>query len=640
VENSSLSPVNSDWLTFGQNKGAYGLELGPELGYMTEGMGAFKLSLSLESMRQQLHRELGFSYPAFDVTINPSLPDYRYVVRIGDQRISGELEGPDKIFAVGPKNRVRNLSASVSSFPGYDLPGGWTEKTRSIECEKLGLVVLSPRAVLTQHLTLLTRRWGHLIICELDFTRNASWPLIQEVDKLGLVDRVVQTVRALYQQGFTQPFLRFVLESIVSGVLANVPDCVSKIRRRYTDILCAPHVRQGVIQAFVFSEENERELCQDLNNIPSSLADELTRALREVADQGTPILLVQSDRLRLSLHNWMRDKIPGPVILSHNDIVPNVGINVLDEIDPYETRNAEGIPSRTAFKASLFQPLLQIMWDRTKQANYFDTYSPPESRQIIRELFGRLEKVCPVRLPVASCVGYAPASPEDDELALPGCYHVRNINLSIGYDLLDLVDTRNGKTSPFLDHIKICREQIRERSGFELPGVWCRDDGTIPRNSYVLSNPGHAAGPFALYIDHSFVAGITGDKPGYNPVTGEEGAWLPKDSAEAREGTPAIQFLTSHVVYAYQRAPERTIDIATTELLLKQVATSDQLDKLKERYSLRKLSSFLRAILKYGCAFNLELVVESLLEPGDKSLGELAISVIAQAGVGQPRSYG
>ncbi|MEZ4702908.1 MAG: flagellar biosynthesis protein FlhA [Rhodothermales bacterium] len=306
-------------------------------------------------LRQQLALELGIVIPPVRIRDNVSMGANQYVIKLRGNPIGeGEIM-PGYYLALLPDD-IKNPPAGIKvKDPTFGLPALWIAERNLPEAERLGLTVVEGPAVITTHL--------------LEVLRKNAYRLLDRQEVKKLVDKVAETSPALVEEllpnvlsvGAIQKVLKRLLQETVPirdlvTILESLADHATQTKN--IDVL-TEYVRaslsatisrqyaitDGKLHAFVLAPELEQLLLEkaqqgELN--PSTLglqqtemerlvkeADRLTKKL--ISNAHAPVLLT-SPVLRATLFNFLSPMLTDITVLSYNDLIPNVSVEVLESL--------------------------------------------------------------------------------------------------------------------------------------------------------------------------------------------------------------------------------------------------------------------------------------------------------------------
>ena len=306
-------------------------------------------------LRQQLALELGVVIPPVRIRDNVGMSPNQYVIKLRGNPI-GEGE-------VVPGHYLALLSDDVSNpppgiqvkDPTFGLPAIWIAERNLPEAEQRGLTVVEGPAVITTHL--------------LEVLRKNAYRLLDRQEVKKLIDKVSESAPALIEElvpnlldlGGVQKVLKRLLQetvpirdliTILEAMADHAPQTKhTDVLTEYTRAALAPTITRqftghdGKIHAFVLNPELEQHLLEkaqqgELNPTTLNLAQEnvdhfindANRIAKKLISDGHIPVLLTSPVLRSTLFNFCSPSLPDIAVLSYNDLVLDVSIEVEHQI--------------------------------------------------------------------------------------------------------------------------------------------------------------------------------------------------------------------------------------------------------------------------------------------------------------------
>ncbi len=303
-------------------------------------------------IRRQTAVELGIVVPPIRIRDNMQLPPRVYVIRIrGNEVARGELR-PDRLLAMHPSGQEteEDVPGIKTKEPAFGLPAKWIERSDQSQAEMAGYQVIEPAAVLATHLTEVIRNNAHEILGRqevqqlIDNLRERNAVLVQDVlettgVKIGVIQKVLQN---LLHERVPVRNLEIILETISDNAEATQhnPDALSEY--------CRMALARTITQAYVDEEGNlpvinldpriESKILDALQKggpagimaVDPTYSEQLFAAMYTEADrvssQGLHPVVICSPQIRAHLRRLYEKRIPGLVVLSFNEVAPDVNL--------------------------------------------------------------------------------------------------------------------------------------------------------------------------------------------------------------------------------------------------------------------------------------------------------------------------
>lgn len=306
-------------------------------------------------LRQQLALELGLVIPPIRIRDNVSMGANQYTIKLRGNPI-GEGEVMPGYYLALLSDDIKNPPPGIHvKDPTFGLPAIWVAERNLPEAEQLGLTVVEGPAVITTHL--------------LEVLRKNAYKLLDRQEVKKLVDKVNESSPALVEEltpnlmtlGNIQKVLKRLLQETVPirdliTIFEAMADHAIQTKNidvltEYTRAALAPTITRqfvggdGKVHAFVLDVELEQHLLEraqqgELN--PSTLAldqqnvDALIKAAdrltKKLISQGHAPVLLTSPVIRATLFNFFSPVLSDIAVLSYNDLVLDVSVEVTDQL--------------------------------------------------------------------------------------------------------------------------------------------------------------------------------------------------------------------------------------------------------------------------------------------------------------------
>ncbi len=315
-------------------------------------------------LRQQLALELGLVIPPIRIRDNVSMGANQYTIKLRGNPI-GEGEVMPGYYLALLSDDIKNPPPGIHvKDPTFGLPAIWVAERNLPEAEQLGLTVVEGPAVITTHL--------------LEVLRKNAYKLLDRQEVKKLVDKVGENAPALVEEltpnlltlGSIQKVLKRLLQETVPirdliTIFESLAD--HAIQTKNIDVLTeytraslsATITRRyisgdGKVHAFVLSVDLEQHLLEkaqmgelnpstlslDQTNV-DALIKEADRLTKKLISHGHAPVLLTSPVIRATLFNFFSPVLSDISVLSYNDLVLDVSVEVADQLSiAQELQNA------------------------------------------------------------------------------------------------------------------------------------------------------------------------------------------------------------------------------------------------------------------------------------------------------------
>lgn len=323
-----------------------------EIGYsliplVDEGQGGDLLD-RISMIRRQCAIELGILVPVIRIRDNLQLSPDEYVVKIkGIQVGRGELM-INHFLAMDAGGVAEEVSGIPTVEPAFGLRALWVDAATRERAEYAGYTVVDPPAVLATHLTEIIRTHAHELLGRqevkalLDGARENYSAVVDElVPDLLTVGEVQKVLQNLLREGVPIRNLVTILETLadMAPVTRDVDYLTEYVREALGRQICQMYQENGELTVLTLSPEWEEAIADSMEHTDRGLSvaldprtlQELYGALGEALEQYImpyPLILV-SPQIRMALKRLTERAIPRLVVLSYNEISPDVQVNAV-----------------------------------------------------------------------------------------------------------------------------------------------------------------------------------------------------------------------------------------------------------------------------------------------------------------------
>jgi len=325
--------------------------LGVEVGYalirLVDAKQGGDFLSRVKAIRRQIATELGVIVPPIHITDNLQLGPKEYSILLkGVQIARGEIN-VDNVLAITGGDVRETLSGIPTTDPTFGLPSIWIKPGEKERAQLSGYTVVDPTTVLATHLSEVIKNHVHELLGRqetkglLDHLNETHPKLIEEtvpkVLSLGDVQKVLQN---LLKERLSIRDLTTIVESLADfGTVSKDPDLLSEyVRQNLSRSICrAVQNDRNELVVFTVSPELEQSIVKGLTHtekgtyliLEPRMVEEIVHKVH-TAVQGSVArartIVLTSANVRLHLKRLTERILPGLVVLSHNEIPPNVKV--------------------------------------------------------------------------------------------------------------------------------------------------------------------------------------------------------------------------------------------------------------------------------------------------------------------------
>lgn len=302
----------------------------------------------ISAVRAAVSQELGLTVPPVRVLDNIELSNSSYRIKIRGGIVGeGTLHREMSMIVVG-EEVGRGLDGIREIEPVFGLSALWVSSDRQDEVQELGLTSVDALSVLVTHVShVVMRHASELISWEevsklVDGLKKTSPRLVDETLGSGLtISKLHQILKMLLAEQVPIIDMETIVETAADHVSSSLESCAESVRialrRQICSTVSSPNgFGQQVIHCITLPPAVEAVMnsnsASDLQ--PKTLATALGHAAQALVNEGwPPVVVVSSQTARRFLREAVSQYDPSMIILSQQEIVSEVDLQVVGTID-------------------------------------------------------------------------------------------------------------------------------------------------------------------------------------------------------------------------------------------------------------------------------------------------------------------
>ena len=331
------------------------LEIGYGLIPLVDAARGGDLPARIRATRRQLASELGFVVPLIHIRDNLSLDPSEYAVLVRGNRVASSRVPPGRLLAIASEGgRADAVPGIAARDPAFGLPAVWIQDRDRGVAEARGFTVVDPTAAIATHLAevirqhaaeLLTRRQVREL---LDAFAEQSPKVVEEIVP-GIVPLATlhRTLKSLLAEGVSIRDLATVLETLAEfAPKVQQPDLLTDlVRERLARTVTKPHLeKSGELSVVTLDPALEQLLQAGVQHTQSgsflavepALLDRLLRGIQTTLGaaprDGSASVLLSGQAIRSPLRQLLARVLPRVVVLSHNELPPEIRVVARGEV--------------------------------------------------------------------------------------------------------------------------------------------------------------------------------------------------------------------------------------------------------------------------------------------------------------------
>ncbi|MBN4054153.1 flagellar biosynthesis protein FlhA [Nitrospira defluvii] len=309
----------------------------------------------IAAIRKQLALELGFVVPPIHIRDNLQIKPNEYSIVVKGIEISRGEVFPNYFLAMNPTNSGKSGFEGIETHePCFGLPALWITEEVKERAQVEGFTVVDVPSVIATHLTETVRNCAHELLGRqevqqlLDKFGRENPKVIEElIPNLLPLGGVVKVLGNLLKERVTIRDIRSILETLADYAGATKdPDqltayCRQTLARSITKqyqnpdgnlmvISIDPRLDQRIAEAIHPKGQEETMAIDPL--LSQSIIAQIRRASEQVAKGGHQPVILCSPVIRIHLRRMAERFIPNLVVLSSNEISPQVKLQSIETV--------------------------------------------------------------------------------------------------------------------------------------------------------------------------------------------------------------------------------------------------------------------------------------------------------------------
>ena len=308
----------------------------------------------IRSIRRQFALEMGFIVPPMHVRDNLQLKPGEYAILIKGVEVARAELLMGHLLAMDPGDARKKIDGIDTLEPAFNLPAKWIPEKRKEEAQHGGYTVVDLATVVATHITEIIRTYADELLTRQDVQKlvdtvsQTDAKVVEElVPNLMNIGQVQKVLQGLLRERVSIRDLLTIMETLADyAPLTKDAELLSEFVRQKLarSIIRQYETPNGDLPLMTLGAEIEDLLSKSITETDRgahmSLDPELGQAILSAINQSLesltamdhqPVLLC-SPMVRRHLRKLTEKFIPNLAILSHNELTPNVQLQVLGEV--------------------------------------------------------------------------------------------------------------------------------------------------------------------------------------------------------------------------------------------------------------------------------------------------------------------
>jgi flagellar biosynthesis protein FlhA len=309
-----------------------------------------ELLTRIKGMRRSVAADLGIIVPPIHVRDNLDLKPNEYKLLLKGSEIARSEAMVDRLMVLNPEEVEIDLPGIPVKEPAFGLPGLWIKNADSERAQLAGLTVVDTSTVIATHLTEAIKSNAYDLLGRQELqsildTVSRSHPKVVEDLIPGTLPAgvVLRVLKNLLREKVSIKNILSIMETLADyGAMTKDPDILTEyVRQTLMRIISTPYVQEntinvlaldpaidGMISNSIQHTEHGSYLALDPDKSQKILMT-LNKEVSNVGKQGMIPILLTSPLSRTYMKRLTERYLPDLVVLSHNEIPPDVTIKNL-----------------------------------------------------------------------------------------------------------------------------------------------------------------------------------------------------------------------------------------------------------------------------------------------------------------------
>ena len=311
-----------------------------------------ELLTRIQSIRKQFAMNNGFIVPPVHIKDNLQLNPNQYTLALKGIQIAKAEMLPGHYMAMDPGMVTETIKGIATTEPAFGLPAIWITEDKKERAQIAGYTVVDCTTVMATHISEIIKQHGHELIGRqevqnlLDNLAKTYPKLVEElvpgILSLGAIMRILQNLLA---EGVSIRDLRTILETMADwGPVTRDPDVLTEyVRHALARTISTGLAIDGIIPLITLSKPVEDVISKSIQHKESGsylaidpqmaqlILDSIGRAITLFSGGQRPALLT-APQIRPHVRKLTERYYPSLIVLSHNEITPNLKVRSLGTV--------------------------------------------------------------------------------------------------------------------------------------------------------------------------------------------------------------------------------------------------------------------------------------------------------------------
>ncbi len=304
-------------------------------------------------IRRETALELGLAVPRIRIIDNMRLEPSQYCFKIRGVEVGRGTIRMGHYLAINPGSVREEVEGEATRDPAFGLPALWITEERREAAERAGYTVVDPPSIIATHLTELIKRHAAEILGRqevraiLDALKRDYPAVVDEVQSVLGVGEVQKVLQGLLREQVSIRNVVTILETLAdyATITKDVAFLIEKVRQSLKRQICLQYADDDkTLRVLTIEPSLEQAIIESrvetAGGVTPALKPELHRAwitsarnkVRAVQEQGYMPIVLCSETARPLVKSSTARELPDLVVLSVQEILPEIRVDSLGEI--------------------------------------------------------------------------------------------------------------------------------------------------------------------------------------------------------------------------------------------------------------------------------------------------------------------
>lgn len=301
----------------------------------------------LVMIRRQIALELGVVIPMIRLRDFIQLDANEYIVKIKGSKVAGGSIMFDHYLAMNPGNVEGEIKGIETIEPAFGLPALWINDSEREKAEIYGYTVVDPSSIISTHLTEILKKHVHELLGRdevkslIDNLRETSPTVVDElIPNIMSVGEVQKVLANLLREGISIRNLLTILETLADNALTNrdVNILTEYVRQSLSRYITSTYITDQYARVVTLDQNLEATLMESIQqtdggsymslppDVSQGLLNNLAVQIQNLLSLGEQPIVVTAPIVRFYFKRLTEQMIPDLIVLSYNEIEPDVQI--------------------------------------------------------------------------------------------------------------------------------------------------------------------------------------------------------------------------------------------------------------------------------------------------------------------------